>query len=59
MKFILVYNQINDTGVKYISDVLKINSTINKLNLSYNQIDDIGVKYISDALKINTTINIL
>ena len=43
--------------VKYISDVLKINSTINKINLSNNQIDDIGVKYIGDALEINSTIN--
>ena len=29
MKLDLGYNQIGDIGVKYISDMLKINSTIN------------------------------
>ena len=52
-------NQIGDIGVKYISDVLKINSTINEIDLNYNQIGYIGAKYISDALEINTTINVL
>ena len=30
MNLYLDYNQIGDIGVKYISDALKINSTINK-----------------------------
>ena len=50
------FNQIGNIGAKYISDVLKINLTIYKIDLSFNHMDSTGAKYISDALEINPTI---
>ena len=47
-------NNITLEGVKYISDFLKINKTLQKLNLSHNNLNHFkaeGVKYLIEALK--------
>lgn len=46
----LDYNSIQDQGVKYLADMLKINKTLTDLWLSYNQISNQGVESLTDVL---------
>jgi hypothetical protein len=41
---------------RYIGDALKVNQTLQHLNLGYNNIGDEGCQYIGDALKVNQTL---
>ena len=46
-------------NVVVLTDVLKSNTTVTKLNLCDNDIDDAGAAGLADALKINTTLWVL
>ncbi|KAF9091666.1 hypothetical protein BGX29_010834, partial [Mortierella sp. GBA35] len=50
------YNEIGDNGVEALSEALKINSTLNSLDLSNNRIGDYGLVVLSAALKTNPTL---
>ena len=55
----LSYNDIGDGGLSYLSESLKINSSLKKLNISDNHLTSNGLSYLSDALKINTGLDTL
>ncbi|KAJ6250326.1 leucine rich repeat family protein [Anaeramoeba flamelloides] len=42
--------------MKHLSEALKVNQTVTKLNLYANQIGAKGVKYLSEAIKVNQTL---
>ena len=52
----LSFNKIGDEGIKYLTESLKINKTLNWINLGFNKIGDKGMLYLSDGLQKNTTI---
>lgn len=55
---ILDLHHINfgDEGAKYISEGLKLNTSITELNIDENNIKDEGAKYISEGLKLNSSL---
>jgi hypothetical protein len=52
-------NKIGHKGVKDLSQALKMNGALKKLNLIENKIDDADAKDIAEALKVNTSLNSL
>eukprot|EP01124_Arcella_intermedia_P015627 TRINITY_DN22181_c0_g1_i2.p1 TRINITY_DN22181_c0_g1~~TRINITY_DN22181_c0_g1_i2.p1 ORF type:complete len:123 (+),score=28.17 TRINITY_DN22181_c0_g1_i2:63-431(+) len=48
--------KLGDEGAKYILKLLKLNTTITKLNLKDNNIQSEGVKHIAKLLQRNSTI---
>jgi Ran GTPase-activating protein (RanGAP) involved in mRNA processing and transport len=56
-KLNLGYNNIGDTGVKYLVDaLLNSNKTLVKLHLQSNSITEKGAGHLADMLKINRSI---
>ena len=53
---VLSLSNINNIQLEYISNALKNNNSIVRLNLHSNQIGPLGAKLICDALKINKSI---
>ena len=59
IKILLIQNNmINDQGVKYICESLKLNKyyCLSELNSEHNNITSIGAKYISQFLVINNSV---
>ena len=48
--------KINDEKIIVISGALKINSSLNSINLENNNIGDEGIKYLSESLKTNSSL---
>ena len=48
---------IGGKGARYISEALKINSTLKKLDLAENSLYDKGASFIAQALKENKGLN--
>ena len=49
-------NKIGVSGAVFLSQGLKVNTTLTYLNLGHNEIDDSGAAFLSQALKVNTTL---
>jgi hypothetical protein len=47
---------IGPEGAKLISEAIKMNSILQKINLSGNYIEDEGAKWISEAIKMNSSL---
>ena len=39
-----------------LADVLKVNSSLQRLNITYNGIGAKGIRYLADALKVNMSL---
>ena len=52
-------NQIGSKGMKYLSESLKSNNSIQTLHLYNNNIGSEGMKYLSESLKSNNSIQTL
>ena len=52
-------NQIGSEGMKYLSESLKSNNSIQNLHTYNNNIGDEGMKYLSELLKSNNSIRYL
>ena len=50
---------IGDSECQFISETLKVNTTLTDLDLSGNSTGDVGIQCISAALKVNTTLKYL
>ena len=48
--------QIRDASVRKLAHILKVNTTITRLNLAWNSIGSKGATYISESLVRNTTL---
>ena len=51
--------KIGSEGMKYLSESLKSNDSIQILDLQHNNIGDEGMKYLSESLKSNNSIQTL
>ena len=51
--YIIDQCSIEGEGARYISEALKVNSTLKKLNLDINYLNDEGASIIAQALKEN------
>ena len=49
-------NQISDEGARTLSESLKVNNSLQHLNLSFNQIDYEGARTLSESLKVNNSL---
>lgn len=49
-------NQIGNRGAKELSEILKVNNTVDKLFISNSPIGAEGIKHLAEALKQNTTL---
>ena len=54
-KIFLCRNRIGAEGVKAIGEALKVNTSLNQINLRWNGIGDEGV-FRGEALKVNTSL---
>ena len=52
-------NELGAEEMKYLSESLKSNNSIQTLNLGWNQIGAEGMKYLSESLKSNNSIQTL
>ena len=52
-------NEITSEGAKLIAEAIKVNKTLQELDISHNNISDDGAAAISDALKSNNLLQIL
>lgn len=52
-------NEITDINIKYLCEVLKINSSLRSLDLSFNNLTDISIYYLADILEDNETLEYL
>ena len=52
----LSLNLLYDREISSISECLKINSTLCKLNLSSNKITDVGAKKLAEGIQVNVTL---
>ena len=52
-------SKIGDSECEWISETLKVNTTLTDLDLSLNSIGKVGVKCIMGALKVNTSLKFL
>jgi pantoate kinase len=59
LTFTLSWNGAGDSGVAAIAEALKVNSTLQLLNLDCNKIGDSGAVAIVEALKVNSTLQAL
>ncbi|KJE91132.1 hypothetical protein CAOG_009530 [Capsaspora owczarzaki ATCC 30864] len=50
-------SQIGEDEAWAIAEALKVNRTLNDLNLRENQLGDAGARAIAETLKVNTTLN--
>jgi hypothetical protein len=48
--------KIGAEGAKYLSEGIKLNSTLQEIYLGCNNIGDEGAKYLSEAIKLNSTL---
>ena len=55
----LAHNNISDDGAESISEYLRTNKTLEKLDISNNKITNHGVLKITDAIQMNTTLRLL
>ena len=53
------YNMITSEGAIKIAEAIKVNKTLQELDISYNCISDNGAAAISDSLKTNNSLQIL
>lgn len=53
---ILNYANLTDYGLEVISEALKHNGTISKVDLSSNTFTDLGIKFLGEALKSNRSV---
>lgn len=56
---ILNYASFTDYGLEVISEALKHNGTITKVDFSTNAFTDLGMKFLGEALKINKSVTSL
>jgi Ran GTPase-activating protein (RanGAP) involved in mRNA processing and transport len=49
-------NQMTDTGVRSLAEMLRVNTTLKDLNLSHNYFYDDGVAALGEALRVNATL---
>ena len=60
LKLDVSYNDISDDGALAISECIKVNNTLQELNMSHNKVSDYGIINIGKALiQINATLQIL
>ena len=57
--FYVIGNNINDKGVVFVADALKVNNVLTHLDLGKNVIKLRGAELLSDALKVNTGLKTL
>ena len=50
------HNKITSEGAKLIAEAIKVNKTLQELDISSNNISDDGAAAISDALKTNNSL---
>jgi Ran GTPase-activating protein (RanGAP) involved in mRNA processing and transport len=53
----LYRNCIGDAGAKAVAEAIKVNSTLQEINLNMNSIGDEGAKAVAEAMKFNSTLH--
>ena len=52
----LDYNKLRPEGAAHVSEMLKVNSTLQSISLYNNELGDEGAEHISQALQVNRTL---
>ena len=50
---------LSTTGASYLGEILKVNNSLQELNMENNDIGDDGISSVADGLQHNNTLTIL